>query len=370
MRVHVVGAGAFGCAAALELAVRGHDVVLSDAGPVPHPDAASTDLSKLIRADYGDDTFLRDRMWEALPRWRAWNERFSRPRFHEVGLHVVCPAFTPGTFERDSFDRLEHTTRIPDLREVSPRWAAPLEGYTSEEAGWAESGAVIAELVQWCRDAGVQVRENVRIDGPEARTHGFDVAVVAPGAWLPVVVPELADRMRAVGQPVLHFRPADPDRFRPPHFLPWCCDIANTGWYGFPANADGIVKVANHGAGHPTDPRGPREVPAHWEGRFRDFFAAHLPELVDAPLVGSRLCLYADTFDGDFVIARHPERAEVIAGGGSGHAFKFTPILGELVANAVEGREDARLARFAWRPLTQGRTERARHAATPGSAID
>src|SRR5690606_15207292 len=87
-----------------------------------------------------------------------------------------------------------------------------------------------------------------------------DRVVVAGGAWTPALLPELGDRLRAVAQPVLHFRPADPARFRPPHFVPWAADIAHSGWYGFPANAAGIVKVANHGPGQPVDPAAPRSA--------------------------------------------------------------------------------------------------------------
>ena len=49
-RVIVVGAGINGVTAAIELKKRGHEVVLVDPGPLPHPLAASTDISKAVRA--------------------------------------------------------------------------------------------------------------------------------------------------------------------------------------------------------------------------------------------------------------------------------------------------------------------------------
>jgi glycine/D-amino acid oxidase-like deaminating enzyme len=49
MRIAVAGAGVFGAATALELRRRGHAVVLLDPGPLPRPDAASTDASKMVR---------------------------------------------------------------------------------------------------------------------------------------------------------------------------------------------------------------------------------------------------------------------------------------------------------------------------------
>jgi glycine/D-amino acid oxidase-like deaminating enzyme len=95
--------------------------------------------------------------------------------------------------------------------------------------------------------------------------------------------------------------------------------------------------------------------------RCRAFLAASLPALADAALVGSRLCLYCDTRDGDFWIDRHPEREGlIVAAGGSGHAFKFAPVLGEIVADVVEGRSDRGHGRFAWREQANPGREQAR----------
>jgi glycine/D-amino acid oxidase-like deaminating enzyme len=52
--------------------------------------------------------------------------------------------------------------------------------------------------------------------------------------------------------------------------------------------------------------------------------------------VHRRLCVYGDTRDEHFLIARHPTRANVaVATGGSGHAFKFAPVLGDLIADLI-----------------------------------
>ena len=69
MRVAVLGAGVFGAASALALAERGHRVVLHEAGTVPRPEAASTDLNKLVRMDYGADRFYRDLGAAAIDGW-------------------------------------------------------------------------------------------------------------------------------------------------------------------------------------------------------------------------------------------------------------------------------------------------------------
>jgi glycine/D-amino acid oxidase-like deaminating enzyme len=87
--VVVVGGGIFGATAALALRARGAGVSIVDEGPLPHPDASSTDISKLVRADYGKDAFYTELMERALPRWREMNERLGAELFHETGLLVL-----------------------------------------------------------------------------------------------------------------------------------------------------------------------------------------------------------------------------------------------------------------------------------------
>jgi sarcosine oxidase/L-pipecolate oxidase len=66
-------------------------------------------------------------------------------------------------------------------------------------------------------------------------------------------------------------------------------------------------------------------------------------------------------YDGDFLIDRHGELENlVVATGGSGHRFKFAPVLGSLTADAVDGRPNRFSPRFRRRATTVTRTEAAR----------
>jgi glycine/D-amino acid oxidase-like deaminating enzyme len=84
---------------------------------------------------------------------------------------------------------------------------------------------------------------------------------------------------------------------------------------------------------------------------MRDFLASTFPALAHAPIVETRICLYCDTYDGHFWIAPDPERPGLIlATGDSGHGFKFAPLLGEIIADAAEGKPNPLLKKFRWRP--------------------
>jgi glycine/D-amino acid oxidase-like deaminating enzyme len=383
--VIIVGAGAFGASAALELRRRGFDVRLVDPGPLPHPEASSTDISKAVRMDYGADELYTGLALEALRGWDAWSHEWKRPLYHEVGFLLMRgEPMAPGQFEHDGFELLSRMGQpvermdAPRLAECAPAWSAQryVDGYYNPRGGWAASGAVVGWLIEQAAAAGVELHEGKRFAGlcergsrvggivtADGETLVADRVVVAAGAWTPALLPQLFDAMWVVGQPALHFRPDDPGPYLGERFPVWCADLATTGWYGFPCN-DGVVKVANHGPGRPMHPDDPKVVDPAEEERFREFLRGTFPGLADAPLATSRLCLYCDTWDGNFWIDHDPAREGlIVACGGSGHGFKFTPVLGEIIADVVERKPNPWAPRFAWREPGERKTEQARQGA-------
>lgn len=389
--VLVAGAGIFGVTAAASLRARGHRVTLVDpalrrttdsgepAGVAGLPPLAeSTDISKVIRLDYGTDRAYLALLERAMVGWRAWQARWTAAGrgalFHETGVMFLSrDPLRAGLFEQDCVDALAergHPVQLLHpgaLRARFPAWNADRYpgGYYNPQGGFAESGRVVAALLDEAEAAGVVVRGGVGAASlleHEGRVVGVrteageeivaDTVVVAAGTWTQAVLPHLAEDLHSVGQPVFHLRPADPAPYQPDRFPVFGADISRTGWYGFPANRDGIVKIANHGAGRRMAPDAPdRVVTAADEARLRAFLADTFPGLVDAPIVHRRLCVYGDSRDLHFWIAADPERPGlVVAAGGSGHGFKFAPVLGDLIADAVDGVPNPELERFRWRP--------------------
>lgn len=389
--VLVVGAGIFGVTAALELRARGCRVALMDPGPLPHPLAASTDVSKVVRMEYGGDEAYMALMEAAREGWLAWNEAWTAeglgPLYHETGVLMMRRApMTPGSFEDESLRMLERRGHTPErigaerLRRRFPAWSTGryVDGFFHAKGGYAESGRVVAALLAEADRSGVRLLEGPRMSGlaeeggrvtgvrdDAGAVHRAGEVVVAAGAWTGKLL-GLAPAIRATGHPVFHLRPANPALFEAERFPTFTADVARTGYYGFPRNRDGVVKVANHGIGVRLDPDAPRVVTEAHRAELRAFLAETFPALLDAEVVYTRLCLYADTQDEDFWIARDPERAGLtVAGGGSGHGFKFAPVLGALIADAVEGAPNPTLEKFRWRPelrLDRGREAARRHA--------
>src|SRR6185295_760342 len=137
-----------------------------DPGPIPHPLAESTDISKVVRMDYGADADYTALGEAALAGWRAWNARW--PLFHDTGVTFLSrDTMAPGGFEHDSFALLTargHPLERLDARAIATRFpayreGALVDGYFNPHGGWAESGAVVARLAEAARRAGVIIEE-------------------------------------------------------------------------------------------------------------------------------------------------------------------------------------------------------------------
>ena len=384
----VVGAGIFGLTTALELQQRGYRTALLDPGPVPHPLAASTDISKVVRMEYGSDEQYMAMMEDAFVGWRRWNERWEEPLYHETGVTMLAQEpMAPGGYEHESYQLLHQRGHAPErlnakaIAQRFPAWNSGLyvDGHYHQQGGYAESGRVVAALSTQAHKQGITIVAGqkaqavlaseghaVGVRTAEGTTHRAGHVVIAAGTWTPWLIPELAPFMKSTGHPVFHLRVEDPTCFSPPHFLVFMADVASTGWYGFPIHPrEGVLKIANHGVGlrlHPDEDE--RIVTKADATRLRGFLASSLPDLYEAPIVYTRRCLYCDTLDEHFWIDRHPDMKDLtIATGGSGHGFKFAPVLGPLVADAVEGLPNPWLAKFRWRDLAPGThgEEAARH---------
>lgn len=371
-QILIVGGGTFGVNTALELRRRGHAVTLLEPGPLPHPLAASTDISKVIRMDYGSDEFYMEMMEEALGIWRAWNQELGETVFYETGvLYFTLDGMQPGDFEYESCQLLLkrghkiERLNANELRRRFPAWNAERypDGYFNPQGGWSPSGRTVNLLAARARKAGVEIIEGVsftelieeggRVRGAkttDGKQYRADWVVVCAGQWTPVLLPWMQEVMWPTAQPVMHFRADDVKSYQPPVFPVWTADVGKTGWYGFPAQDDGTLKVANHGPGWRKDPREPRVMPPDVEPRFRKFLSESLPGLANAPKVGERLCFYCDTFDGNFWVDKDPERPGLlVSAGGSGHAFKFSPLISRVTADVLEGKPNKYAPRFAWR---------------------
>jgi sarcosine oxidase len=177
------------------------------------------------------------------------------------------------------------------------------------------------------------------VTAPDGRRHAADQFVFAAGPWLPRLFPEVAGELiRVTKQDVIFIGPPAGDGRFGADRLPCWVDYA-AAFYGMPAVDGRGMKLAPDRYGPVFDPsHGERIVDPESVRLARRYLARRFPELVDAPVVETRVCQYETTPDTHFVIDRHPAFDNVwLVGGGSGHGFKHGPMIGRHVVGRLNG---------------------------------
>jgi glycine/D-amino acid oxidase-like deaminating enzyme len=277
--------------------------------------------------------------------WREIERRTGRVIYHETGaLHLVT-RWADAEFERASLEWLSAggwPVQGVDSKEAQRRlkWfeCRDLEGgFVDLWAGWLDPLQALPALLELAQDSGAEVRQRAPI--AELSDLKADTVLVCAGAWLRKLLPGLALDVQTPRQHEAFLRPVDPAPFQSEVPAPfWSLDLATAGWYGFPWHPTGVVKISCHVPDVTGDPDGPRDPDPAQAARIRRFTADRVPALKDAVDEG-RTCFYTMSPDGHFVFDAVPGCEGVfVAGCGSGHAFKFGPVLGEWASDLLEGR--------------------------------
>ncbi|HEV8432341.1 MAG TPA: FAD-dependent oxidoreductase, partial [Thermoanaerobaculia bacterium] len=338
-------AGAFGGWTALQLQQLGARVTLVDAFGAGNTRSSSGGETRVIRAIYGPDRIYVEmvrrayELWDTLPE-SVYVETGALWMMHGDDGYVrsAVPLLRDNGFAIDQLAINEGAKRWPQINFDGVRsvWFEPRAGALSARRA---CGVVRDSFV---RNGGTFRIESVK---PEEliRRGEADAYVFACGPWLGKLFPDVVgDRIQPTRQEVYYFgTPAGSDRFSQPHFPIWM-DFAERIVYGIPDIQARGFKVADDTRGEPIDPSGDNRTPsADGIARARQLLAQRFPELADAPLIASEVCQYENSPDGNLIVDRHPHANNVwIAGGGSGHGFKLSPAVGELVAQAIVNGKD------------------------------
>jgi len=363
--VAVIGAGVFGAWTAWHLGRRGKRVLLVDAYGPANARASSAGESRIIRMGYGADELYTGWSKRSLVQWKEFFATTQHNLFHETGVLWLAGKDdarvreTVETLRRcgvsfEELSRAELERRYPQIG---------LEGITrgllEPKSGVLIARRAVAAVVEDAVRSGVgyrvaqiaEPRGAGMINAVEASSGEripADTFVFACGAWLGKIFPEiLASRIFPSRQEVFFFGvPAGDARFAPPALPTWL--FQEDEIYGMPDLESRGLKIAVDRHGERIDPdTQSRMASAEGADEARRFVEQRFPSLRGAPIVETRVCQYENTWNGDFLIDRHPEIENVwFVGGGSGHGFKHGPAVGEYVAERIFGRvmEEARFS--------------------------
>ena len=374
----VVGLGAVGSACLLQLARRGQRVLGLDRYDPPHAWGSSHGGTRLTRCAVGEGEAYVPLVVRSHEIWRELEQETGAELLTQCGMLILDGASGAASYhgKGDFFGRTIAAAKrfaIPhevlDAAGVTRRF--PQFRLRGNETGYFEPGggfirpeACVEAQLTLARRHGAVLRTGTRVTRIERDGGGVCVvtdrdryyaadAVLAAGAWSAGLMGALAPHLSVTRQVFHWFEPSDPAAFAPDRFPPFIWmhgDGPDDSFYGFPIPpGEQGVKVGTEQTSATTpDPDQLRREIALQEGEalFRDHLHGRLPGLSPRALRDAA-CIYTNTPDGDFLVARAPENDRVLlVSACSGHGFKHSAGLGEAVARTLAADAAPDLAMF------------------------
>jgi len=383
----VLGLGATGSAALYQLARRGARVLGIDRFAPPHIHGSSHGETRVTRLAIGEGSHYTPFARRSHEIWREMERETGDELLTQTGVLIISSdAATAHTHVEGFFDNTcaaaqQHgiTHEMLDAAEIRRRYPAfkvrdDEVGYFEAEGGFLRPEACVRANLALAKKHGAEIRINekaVRFDaGPsdvtittEQGTYTAARLILAVGSWLPELLDPAHHQPFSIYRQTLYwFDVKDvapsfvPERF--PVFI-WDVQALGQGVYGFPAidGPNGGVKIATESYAATTTPdAAAREIsPQEIAAMFETYVAPHFPSL-SGRCVKHATCLYTVTPDAGFVIDTHPDNERVIiASPCSGHGFKHSAALGEVLADLAQtGRTAADISAFRLSRFSRG----------------
>ncbi|KAI0888231.1 putative fructosyl amino acid protein [Annulohypoxylon maeteangense] len=371
-----------------------------ETGVFPSRDASSIDSSRIIRPDYADPSYAKLAS-EAQARWRETeigrDGRYTESGFilaadagplmredgSPTGIAYAKKSWVNAMALAQAEGRPLSSVRLMAGAKRLARVTGVGEfadwGYLNDASGWADAEASMGWFYEQVIETGRVTFVNGTVESLETNeaerkvtgarlkdgsTISADLVITAAGAWTPTLI-DLSSQAIATGQ-VLGYIDLTEEEQKKLEDIPVILNLT-TGFFVIPPR-NRVLKVARHAFGY-LNPKTPSQaplgipgsekstvkpisqpfthiddpslsIPEEGERSLREGLRRLIPwpELQERPFSRTRLCWYTDTATGDWIIDYHPYwQGLFVATGGSGHAFKFLPIIGDKVVDCIMG---------------------------------
>lgn len=359
--VAVVGLGAMGSAALAELAERGLKVIGFERRYPAHSLGSSHGDSRMIRLGYFEDPSYVPLLQRAYTKWRELEQRSNQEILTICGvLQIGLPQSTlvQGVLASCAMHGLRHETL--DARSASERYPAyPMEAdevaVLDPEGGFLRPEVAISVQIKRATDAGAIMHFGEAINNLDASdggvtltsTHGKYRArkvIVATGAWIDQLVPQLKGLAEPIRQVVAWYHPANAQNAQPDRMPCFIRDEGEDGaFFGFPAIGRDGVKIGRHlHFRQGLDPDQPNAPVNDDDLALLDEFAAKRLAGVASLRNKAITCRYTMMPNENFLIDFMPGEANIVlCSACSGHGFKFASVIGEILGDLAEKGETA-----------------------------
>lgn len=354
----VLGVGGVGSAALFHLAGRGLRVLGIDRFAPGHARGSSHGQTRLIRQAYFEHPAYVPLVKRAYELWHELEQLSGRQLFRQVGLLQAGPAtgsVVPGVLASAAQHGLPIDRLSPDdLRRRFPGFAVPdeLSAVFEARAGFLYVEDCVRTYVDQAVQRGARLLAGTAVRSwtcqPDSITVETDAgrfqaarAIICAGPWAHDLLTGLGIPLRVVRKPLYWFAAPD-DTFAASRGQPgFLFETPGGEFYGFPSLPDVGLKCAEHTGGLAVDDplQVNRGLVSEETERVQQFLRTYLPQ-ASTEVRDSAVCMYTLSPDRTFLVDTHPDWPQVaFAAGLSGHGFKFTSVLGEILADlATTGR--------------------------------
>ncbi len=351
----VVGAGGVGSAAMYHLSRRGAKVLGLDRFTPPHDRGSSHGQTRIIRNAYFEHADYVPLLDRAYTLWRELEASTGQRLYDEIGLLEVGPddgVLVPGIRRAGAV----HGCAVEEIDEAEVRDAYPglavpdgMVAVFERNAGLLRVEACIRAHLDAARSNGAKLAPLTAVKRIEGKDDGVETdtavyhatsAVVTAGVWARDLLEGLGVQLRVLRKTLFWYTPDDPAMHVSSGCPVFAYETPGGIYYGFPAIDENGLKLAEHSGGDPVDD--PLDLDRSLDAAERDRVEAFAKACLRKPLGPFRthaVCMYTMTPDEHFIVGTHPQYPQIVfAAGLSGHGFKFTTVLGEILASlALEG---------------------------------
>lgn len=363
--VIVLGVGSMGSATCYHLAKSGANVLGIEQSTIVHDRGSHHGQSRIIRKAYFEHPDYVPLLKRSYELWQELSDESGEQLYTETGLlYAGRPegALMKGIHESAERHRIPiRTGTAKKLASNYPVLALPdhFEVIIEPEAGFLSPEKCIKTYASHAQSQGAKILTNEKVYGWKPSGNGMEVAtangkyyadkiVLTAGPWTSRLLPGMDKHLKVTRQTVFWIDVKNPEKFAPDRFPCWLAEHDSTGefFYGFPLlpvstyGQPAGLKFAQHNPGQPTDPEMVDRVVteserAHIRAVVEHFFPGQF-----SGILHNQVCLYTYSPDEHFIIDILPDDPRVVyAAGFSGHGFKFSSVVGEILSElALEGK--------------------------------
>ncbi|KAE8135117.1 FAD dependent oxidoreductase [Aspergillus pseudotamarii] len=362
--VAVVGLGALGSGAAYQAAVKGAKVIGFEQFELGHVRGASHDTSRIVRTSYGSPEFVALAR-SAYKDWADLEKRSGLNLLDITGGVVFLPRNgpTPSSDFTKSLDANGVPYELLDSKEVNRRWPGfnipdGIDAVYTADTGIVHASKAVTTMQYQARANGAVLREKTRVDRLIPDGNGVIIetskgrvragkVILAADAWINKLLRPLGAEipLTVMQEQITYFKPENPALFEPERFPVWIWG-GEKWFYGFPTYGEPTIKAGQDAQENFMTPDNRTFVPSQ---RVFKTLKDHMDTII--PGHGQDLrtvtCQYSITPDRQFIIGPIQKNPNIIVALGNGHAFKFAPAIGRVVAElAIDGKTSDDISKF------------------------